>query len=163
MAISRPSRLPASRRTLSLAIGAILALTLHLRAADDPKKLPEGYSEITKAHLIAKVPSFFYFEYNFEPMPGKRLWLRIDDKHFVERYPDGSESRFRIVGHAKVQGLDGTVVVKIEGDPDKTFTDNEGGFHVFIPDKGNPEMALMFKNGDGPWSEIGLTIIHKVE
>ena len=54
--------------------------------------------EITKEQLNASVPSFFYFYYPFQPQPGKRLWLRVDDQHFIERYPDGSESKFKILG-----------------------------------------------------------------
>jgi hypothetical protein len=82
------------------------------------------------------VPNVFCFDYSFDPLPGKRLWLRVDDKHFVERYPDGTEGRFRILGHAKAREMVGTVVGKTAGDPEKTQTENDGRFQVFIPDKG---------------------------
>jgi hypothetical protein len=95
-------------------------------------------------------------------MPGKRLWLRVDDKQFIERYPDGTESRFKILGHAKAYDMPGTVVVKIDGDPEKTQTQNDGSFQVFIPDKGNEVMALLFRNAGGEWSEKGM-IMQKVE
>ena len=108
----------------------------------EPAKLPEGVSEVTKEHLLTKVPNFFCFDYDAQPQPGKRLWLRVDDKHWIERYPDGVESKFKILGRMMVQAELGTVVVKIAGDPSKTNTPNDGSFHVFIPDKGNAEMVI---------------------
>jgi hypothetical protein len=108
----------------------------------EPDKLPEGVSKITKEHLLTKVPNFFCFEYEAGPLPGKRLWMRVDDKHWIERYPDGSDSKYKILGRLKIMAESGTVVVKIEGDLGKTGTPNDGTFHVFIPDKGNVEMVL---------------------
>jgi hypothetical protein len=132
--------------------------------------LPKGISKITKEQLIAKVPSFFYFDYPYEPQPGKRLWMRIDDNNWIERYPDGTQSKFQILGRTIAGRESGTVVVKIAGDPEKTFTDNDGGFQVFIPDKGNKEMAILFRYGQGDsdwkemsWSEQKKTLIQKVE
>jgi hypothetical protein len=112
-----------------------------------PAKLLEGVSEVTNEHLRTKMPNFFFFEYDAEPQPGKRLWLRVDDKHWVERYPDGLQSKFKILGRMKIKGENGTVVVKIEGDPAKTNTPNDGTFHVFIPDKGNVEMVIRTSRG----------------
>jgi hypothetical protein len=108
----------------------------------DPDKLPEGVSKVTKEHLLTKMPNFFCFEYEGEPQPGKRLWLRVDDKHWIERYPDGSDSKFKVLGRMKIMGESGTVVAKIEGDPAKTNTPNDGTFLVFIPDKRNVEMVI---------------------
>jgi hypothetical protein len=110
--------------------------------AEEHAKLPEGVTEITKEHLLTKVPNFFCFEYEGGPLPGKRLWLRVDDKHWVERYPDGSDSRYKIIGRMKIVEESGTVAAKIEGDLKKTNTPNDGTFYVFIPDKGNVEMVL---------------------
>ena len=112
------------------------------RQSEEPAKLPEGLTEVTKQHLLTKVPNFFCFDYEFAPLPGKRLWMRVDDKHWIQRYPDGSDSRYKIVGRMKIMAESGTVVVKIEGDLQKTGTPNDGTFHVFIPDKGNVEMVL---------------------
>lgn len=108
----------------------------------EPAKLPEGVSKVMKEHLRTKIPNFFCFDYEGEPQPGKRLWLRVDDQHWIERYPDGLESKFKILGRMKVQRESGTVVVKVEGDPEKTHTPNDGTFYVFIPDKGNVEMVI---------------------
>ena len=114
----------------------------------EPDKLPEGVSRVTKEHLLKKMPNFFCFEYEGEPQPGRRLWLRVDDQHWIERYPDGLESKFKILGRMKIMGESGTVVVKIEGDPGKTNTPNDGTFHVFIPDKGNVEMVIRASRGE---------------
>jgi hypothetical protein len=108
----------------------------------EPDKVPEGLSKVAKEHLLSKVPNFFCFDYDGEPQPGKRLWMRVDDKTWIERYPDGLESKFRILGRMKITGESGTVVVKIAGDPEKTHTPNDSTFFVFIPDKGNVEMVL---------------------
>jgi hypothetical protein len=125
--------------TLLLA-GACLAQAPNSPQAS--KKLPEGVSEVKKQDLLTKVPNFFYFDYNNEPQPGKRLWLRVDDQHWIERYPDGTESKFKILGRMLVAGELGTVVVKTAGDPNKTNTPNDGSFYVFVPDKGNAEMVI---------------------
>src|SRR4051794_10419701 len=50
---------------------------------------PPRVAEVTQDDLRSRVPNFFYFDYPFEPQPGKRLWLRVDGKRWVERYPDG--------------------------------------------------------------------------
>src|SRR4030088_3463912 len=96
---------------------------------DNPggKKLPEGVTPLTKEQLLEKVPNFYVFEYKHEPLPGKRLWLRVSDQAWIERYPDGTDATFNVVGHATVEGQEGTIVVKVDGDEKKTDTDNHGG------------------------------------
>ena len=155
-----------ARMPLVAVIAALMLAPATARGEDEPSP-----SEITREHLVSKVPSFFCFDYPFDPLPGKRLWLRVDDRSFVERYSDGTESRFKILGHSRAREMSGTVVVKVEGDPEKTGTDNQGGFQVFIPDKGNDEMAILFRHGRGgrgewrdmSWSENRKTLIEKVE
>ncbi|HLJ94975.1 MAG TPA: TlpA disulfide reductase family protein [Gemmataceae bacterium] len=123
----------------------------------EPAKLPEGLSKITAEDLRTKVPNFFSFDYTGEPQPGKRYWIRVDKNHWIERYPDGAESKFKILGRATVQGNHGTVAVKIEGDPEKTLTDNNGGFQVFVPDKGSREMVIRCRlvgGGDSEWINL---------
>jgi hypothetical protein len=123
------------------------------KKVEGAKKLPE----VTKEHLAAKVPNFFYFDYEGPPDPGKRLWLRIDDKHFVERYPSGMESKFKIIGRATVDGVQGTVLVKIAGDAQATGTENDGTLQSFIPDRGSAQMIFRFRilpQGDR-WNILG--------
>jgi hypothetical protein len=149
----------------------LLGETLFVDAQGEkaPQKLPKGISEITREHPPSKMPNFFYFDYPYEPQPGKRLWLRVDDKHWIERYPDGLESRFKILGRTTIRGQTGTVVVKVEGASANTLSRNKSEFQVFIPDKGT-DMAILFRHvGKGnQWrnmsgSENKKTIIQKVE
>jgi hypothetical protein len=118
----------------------------------------KGISKVTKEHLLSKIPNFFSFDYPYDPLPGKRLWLRIDQRTWIERYPDGTESKFLIFGRITARKESGTIVVKVAGDPEKTFTDNIGGFQIFIPDKGNKEMAILFRNvgqaGNSEWQDM---------
>jgi hypothetical protein len=120
-------------------------------AKKEEKKLPKGVTAMTKEHLLAKAPNFFCFGED----DNKRYWLRVDDKHFIERYPDGTEARFKILGTATVNDKKGTIAVKIAGDMEKTGTENDGTFQVFISDKGEKEMKFLFRRGeDGEWGEL---------
>jgi hypothetical protein len=140
---------------LGFATFAVLLFSIPFAVAQDgkkeEKKLPKGVSELTKEHLLSKVPNFFCFGEDDD----KRYWLRVDDKHFIERYPDGAESKFRILGKATVKDKKGTIAVKIAGDVDKTGTENDGTFGVFIPDKGQKEIRFLFRNGeDSDWGDL---------
>ncbi len=113
---------------------------------------------ITKAHLAARVPNFFSYDDPFAARPGKRIWMRVDDRHFIERYPDGTERRFLIFGHAIVRGMTGTVVIKLADDRGKEEAEDDEAFQVFIPDKGNPEMRMMINQASGAqpaWFDLG--------
>jgi hypothetical protein len=145
--------------TATRAAVALLAAAGLAAAADKPKgdeKLPPGVTPITKEHLVSKVPNFFYFDFGGEPQPGKRYWLRVDHKHFVERYPDGLESHFKILGRATAGGVTGTVVAKVSGDAEKTGVENDGSFQVFIPDRGGESPHLQCRmGGAGDWNDLG--------
>ncbi|HUT14012.1 MAG TPA: hypothetical protein VMY42_26225 [Thermoguttaceae bacterium] len=126
-------------------------------SADNQKESATEFAKVTDED-IAKMPSFYYFDYPYDPLPGKRLWLRIDKQFWVERYPNGLESRFRIIGRSAVNGIDGTVVVKISGNPEKTGTDNQGGLQAFIPDRDSKEPEHRYRNlarGDKEWVSLG--------
>ena len=67
------------------------------------------------------------------------MWLRIDDKTFVERYPSGKEDKFNILGRVTVDKGMGVVV---------EWADK--GIQGFIPDKGTEKMVFRFRfNEDG--------------
>ncbi|MHA3775065.1 hypothetical protein ACXR0O_26385 [Verrucomicrobiota bacterium sgz303538] len=122
------------------------------------QKLPEKVTPISNEHLASKVPHFYYFEYEGEPQPGKRYWVRVNGDTWVERYPDGFQSTFKVLGHTKVEGTEGTIVVKVSGDLEKSETTNDGGLQVFIPDKGSEQMHHWYRNssrGDTEWNDIG--------
>jgi len=145
-----------SGRVRLLAVAALLAAPCLARAGDDPQKkekLPEGVTEVSREDLASRIPNFFSFDYQFDPQPGKRLWLRVDGKHWVERYPDGMETRFRVLGRARAQGIGGTIVVRLVGDPE-----GDDSFQVFIPDKDDEPMRILFRvvdAGQGDWVFLG--------
>lgn len=153
----------------------LLAVSCLISAKAEPKGTQQSpkrdLAKVTREDLTNKIPNFFYFDYPYEPLPGKRLWLRIDDKHWIERYPDGMESKFQILGRTRARGMRGTVVGKVQGDPEKTLTENERKFQVFIPDKDNKDMAILVRHlgqeqsewRDMSGSENKKTLIKKVE
>jgi len=113
---------------------------------------------LTKEQLISKVPQFYAFNYRGAPRPGKRYWLRIDNSTWIERYPDGLQTVFKVIGHTTVQNIEGTVVVKVEGNGSEPAPDNHRGFQAFIPDKGSAVMHHWFRNvdrGDTDWKDLG--------
>jgi hypothetical protein len=154
-----------------LLLCALATTTAPVLADDEPEKLPDGVTKLTKEQLREKVPNFFCYDYPFQPLPGKRLWLRVDDKHFLERYPEGPDGFYEVIGHAKVRDRDGTIVLRVEGDPNAGPDPDVRKIQVFIPDKGNKEMAILFRRLDAnqpvwrdmSWSLNKPTIIEKVE
>jgi hypothetical protein len=143
MAIGKPL-LVVALSVVALALAGSPAL------AQDKEKL----AEVTKKDLSSKVPNFFCFGGEDNP-DSKRLWLRIDNKHFVERYPSGTESKFKILGRTKIDGVQGTVTAKVGGDEQEAGTPNDGSFQVFIPDRGSATMQLRFRRaGDEEWGNL---------
>ncbi|MCB9783012.1 MAG: hypothetical protein H6751_08630 [Candidatus Omnitrophica bacterium] len=114
-----------------------LASGLPAEGSSEADQAPSKTSEFDPIQKedYAKIPSFFYFDYKGDPQPGKRLWLRVDERSWIERYPNGLESRFKMVGRAVIKGTTGTIVVKVEGNPAKTLVPNDGRFQCFIADK----------------------------
>src|SRR4051794_19577244 len=110
----------------AIACVGMLAAQLHFAhgapAVEGGAPLPEGVVPLTKAQLVSNVPHFYIFDYDGDPQPGKRYWVRVNDSTWVERYPDGFQSTFKVLGHAKVNDTEGTIVVKVSGSPRKTGT-----------------------------------------
>lgn len=106
---------------------------------------PQEAEPTTKDHLRLNVPNFFFWEYTFEPEPGKRIWLRVDDKTFVERYPSGKENKFSILGRFTVEKTSGTLV-QIQG----------GKLQAFVPDKDSEQMFLKMRADEtNNWGHMG--------
>ena len=59
---------------------------------------------------LKRVPNFFSCDYSDQREPGKRIWIRVDDKTFVERYAGNHENRFRILRSDKANDVDGIVL-----------------------------------------------------
>jgi hypothetical protein len=136
---------------------AVLASVILVAGGLAPAQQKDKPAEVTKQDLVSKVPNFFSFDYPAEPLPGKRLWMRIDDKHFIERYPDGTESKFKILARGSVDGVQGTILTKFAGDENVAGTANDGGFQVFVPDRGSKtmEFRFRFKATDETWGNLG--------
>ncbi len=147
----------------SIASFATLLITSFFVFADTERTVAaKGHQEqvvpLTKVQLNTEVPNFYCFEYRANPQPGKRYWLRVSSTKWIERYPDGFESTFKVLGHTTVKDTEGTIVVKTSGDRDKTGADNAGGLQAFIPDKGSQVMHHWYRNtgrGDDDWHDLG--------
>ena len=120
--------------------------------AEAKPALPEDVTKITKEDLLKLTPNFFAYDYNFEPEPGKRCWLRVSDEYFLERYPSGKETRFDILGRAKIDDAAGTVVSRVADDG------KHDGFQVFISDRTAEARPLHFRLpsvNEGKWVLLG--------
>ncbi len=119
----------ASTFALLLSVTSLFSADLDLDAIK--KRLPETITPLTETQLAAKVPQSYYFDHLGQPQPGKRIWKRIDANTWHEVYPDGFTSIFKVLGHTTVKDTEGTIVVKVSGDFDKTNTTSDGGFQAF--------------------------------
>lgn len=120
--------------------------------APEKPPLPADVTKITKEDLLKKTPNFFAYDYNFEPEPGKRYWLRVSDDYFLERYPSGTETRFDILGRGKMDETAGTVVARVIADG------KHDGFQVFISDRTLEARPIYFRLpsvNDGKWVLLG--------
>ena len=108
-------------------------------APDDFWKKYDQFQPITTVHLHSLIPKSFEFDLvNAGTDAKRRFWSRPDDFTFIERYPSGKEDRMRILGRIKIAGVHGTVVENIRNEQ----------LQVFIPDHGNKEMLVQFRNVD---------------
>ena len=93
---------------------------------------------------LKRVPNFFSWEYSDQPEPGKRIWIRVDDTTFVERYPSNHENRFRILRSDKANDVDG-IVLQI----------SDSSLQAFIPYKEIRSDAV--QSGNGQSNDSALT------
>jgi hypothetical protein len=133
------ARLPKSLVCIALALWCAAALA-HEQVASKASPPADQLRPVAKQELLTLVPSCFAVSY------GPSVWLRVDDQHWLERYKDGTESKYKIMGRTKARGRLGTVVAKIAGDPKKTGNGNDGRFQVFIPDKGATAVDVLFRH-----------------
>ena len=130
-------------------------------ASPKPKSkrtLPEGVTEVTPEHLVGKIPNFFYYDYNFDPEPGKRVWIRTNDNLFLERYPSGKENAFEVLGRATAEQLEGTIAIRIEPMDQAASGATPKLFRVFIADKTLETRRIYFDHPDynsGKWVYLG--------
>lgn len=162
MHTSRRKGLGIAVRVLAVFLPALSAAIIS-NAAEPPARkagvnIPEKVAPLTVLQLNTKLPYSYSFEYKANPDPGRRYWKRISEKMWSETYPSGIKSIFKVLGHATVNGIEGTIVVKVSGTETLTGTDNEGGLQAFIPDKGSTTMHHLYRNtgrGDTQWHDLG--------
>lgn len=121
------------------------------------RHLPETITPLTAEQLKEKVPVSYYFEYPYPPQPGTRVWRRVDDRTWHEVYPDGHTTVFKVLGHAKVSGTEGTMVVRWPAVGEKKKMSEDGGLQAFIPDRGSSKMHHWYRNtdrGDTKWNDL---------
>jgi hypothetical protein len=142
---------------------SVLSAAIVAGAADQPApkagiNIPEGITPLTVLQLNTKLPYSYCFEYKANPDPGRRYWKRMSENMWSETYPSGIKSTFRVLGHATVNGIEGTIVVKVSGTESLTGANNHGGLQAFIPDKGSAVMHHLYRNtgrGDAKWNDLG--------
>jgi len=152
------TRLPNYSALFPLALLLFPVMAAKPGAPSGLRTIQEQVKPLTKELLNSKIPNFYCFEYKAQPQPGKRYWLRVSDSKWIERYPDGYESAFRVLGHGVVKDMEGTIVFQVTGSPARTDTEGAGGLLAFIPDKGNHEMHHWYRNnerGDTDWHDLG--------
>lgn len=143
-----------------LAAAAFLAAFMLLSQAETiviAVNLPERITPLTKEQLLTKVPHFYCFDYGPKSNSEKRYWIRLNDSTWIERYPDGMESKFKVLGHTTIKDTEGTIVLKISGNEEKSGATNDGGLQAFIPDKGSKLMHHWYRNsarGDEDWNDL---------
>jgi len=71
-------------------------------------------------------------------------WSRLDSTTWVEDNPDGHSYRFRVVEHARVEGIQGTVVRR-----------NPDSLDIFIPDMNSGSVLVKFRaQGNSQWKPL---------
>jgi hypothetical protein len=119
-------------------------------AGSTPASTPTIPPEIHPENLIRA----FWFYYPHEPSPGRRYWLQVAENKWLERYPNGFETEFKVLGRLDVKGIEGSVLVKAKGNFDVTRVPDDGSFQVFIPDQGAASNIAMFRAySGGKWQD----------
>jgi hypothetical protein len=108
-------------------------------------QVPNGRSGTPTAAFDSAL-NHFWFDYNHEPDPGRRVWMRTGDDIWAELYPNGTISRYKRSGRGRLNGEDGTVVRKFEGDITQTLVPNDGSFEAFFPDRTATNRVLFYRH-----------------
>jgi hypothetical protein len=93
----------------------------------------------------AAQPTRFTFTPTFQdPDPGKRQWEKRGNG-YVETLPSGRQNTFRVQKQGVVNGLQGTIIQKVE----------EPNFFVFVADSDAKRRELWWWRDKGPWKFMG--------
>ena len=135
---------------MKITVASLISLFLFSSCVFSGKSIPD--KALTK----------FWFDIpNHSVEPGYRLWERAENGNWTETYPSGLKSEFKEEGRDVVDGLPGTVVVKMSGD-EKTTKTADGKFGVFIPDfeeaGTSPYFRKLTEDGWEDWFKGGIAI-----
>jgi len=135
---------------MKITVATLISLFLFSSCVFSGKSIPD--KALTK----------FWFDIpNHSVEPGYRLWERAENGNWTETYPSGLKSEFKEEGRDVVDGLPGTVVVKMSGD-EKTTKTADGKFGVFIPDfeeaGTSPYFRKLTEDGWEDWFKGGIAI-----
>ena len=87
----------------------------------------------------------FYWDYSFNPEPGRRHWYQLDKDRWIEQYPGGHTTTFVVVDKLTKNNSKGVLVKKFNGAYEKTgVPDFE--MEVFIPDHESGDSRLCFRH-----------------
>jgi|SRR5580704_2899751 hypothetical protein len=103
----------------------------------------------TFARADGRIPTSFRWYYQFEPK-GWRIWTRLSDTKWVERYLSGQADTFSDLGVGDVNGCHGIILLK-----------DNNALQVFVPDEKCAKQVALFQfigpNGpQGPWNVLGV-------
>jgi len=107
----------------------------------------DAIKPVAKEYLLTKVPNFFARDYRFETEPSKRVWIRVDEKTFVERFPSGKENRFTVLGRANTGEVEG-IIVPLADSRLQAFCSRQGRRPDAILRKGNRGRTVAVHGGD---------------
>jgi TIR domain len=145
-----------------LALFIIIAIYFNFRPSSKPTS-PEVAVQ-PSAPVAVAIPSpsnhelgHFYFDYQGEPQPGRRIWKEVQPGLWVESYKSGLQSSYKVVQNATIDDAPGVIATKISGDEKLTMVPNQT-MQVFIPLKNSPSKWMRFRhllNGSwGPWQDL---------
>lgn len=87
----------------------------------------------------------FFWDYQFEPEPGRRHWYQLDDQRWIEQYPSGHTTTFVVVDRITKNNPKGVLVRKANGNFHNTLV-GDYDIEIFIPDRESREQRLYFRN-----------------
>ena len=155
---------PSNQVIVILAIAAVLVvgglIYLAIRASQSPPPQPAPIAAATPSPPVIATPTVekaaleqFYFDYQGEPQPGRRIWKEVQPGLWVENYESGEQSSFKVNQNETIDDAPGIIATKISGNEKLTMVQN-GTMQVFIPLKNSPSKWMRFRHFvNGSWEQ----------
>jgi hypothetical protein len=91
------------------------------------------------------LPASFWWNYTYQPDPGRRVWSREGPTTYVERFPSGKVQKFNRVAAGTVDATEGVI-----------FQLENSSTQAFVPYLGQRIMALKMRgNQKDSWRQLG--------